>query len=224
MVKERRTFFLEFDIRNHFRMGPVKYYNVIGKIKGCKYPDEYVMASGHLDAFDVATGGVDCGSGVTPVMEAARMIMKSGAKPKRTMLFCAFAGEEFGLLGSTAWVKANKDKLDKISNLFNRDGGPTPPVGLNVPKAMYQDFVKICAPVKKIHPDYPFEVKEAGPFTKPAKPAGTDASVLLSKQSRPSPSTKRTSKDTTSTTVRSGTPNATLTAKASRNIRNMPLQ
>ena len=178
MVKERRTFFLEFDIRNHFRMGPVKYYNVIGKIKGCKYPDEYVMASGHLDAFDVATGGVDCGSGVTPVMEAARMIMKSGAKPKRTMLFCAFAGEEFGLLGSTAWVKANKDKLDKISNLFNRDGGPTPPVGLNVPKAMYQDFVKICAPVKKIHPDYPFEVKEAGPFTKPAKPAGTDASVF----------------------------------------------
>ena len=115
---------------------------------------------------------------VTPVMEAARMIMKSGAKPKRTMLFCAFAGEEFGLLGSTAWVKANKDKLDKISNLFNRDGGPTPPVGLNVPKAMYQDFVKICAPVKKIHPDYPFEVKEAGPFTKPAKPAGTDASVF----------------------------------------------
>ena len=178
MVKERRTFFLEFDIRNHFRMGPVKYYNVIGKIKGSKYPDEYVMASGHLDAFDVATGGVDCGSGVTPVMEAARMIMKSGAKPKRTMLFCAFAGEEFGLLGSTAWVKANKDKLDKISNLFNRDGGPTPPVGLNVPKAMYQDFVKICAPVKKIHPDYPFEVKEAGPFTKPAKPAGTDASVF----------------------------------------------
>ena len=45
MVKERRTFFLEFDIRNHFRMGPVKYHNVIGKIKGSKYPDEYVMAS-----------------------------------------------------------------------------------------------------------------------------------------------------------------------------------
>lgn len=41
-------------------MGPVKYYNVIGKIKGTKYPNEYVMASGHLDAFDVATGGVDC--------------------------------------------------------------------------------------------------------------------------------------------------------------------
>lgn len=98
MVKERRTFFLEFDIRNHFRMGPVKYYNVIGKIKGTQYPDEYVMASGHLDAFDVATGGVDCGSGITPVMEAARMIMKSGAKPKRTMLFCAFAGRRIRIV------------------------------------------------------------------------------------------------------------------------------
>lgn len=178
MVKERRTFFLEFDIRNHFRMGPVKYYNVIGKIKGSKYPDECVMASGHLDAFDVATGGVDCGSGITPVMEAARMVMMSGAKPKRTMLFCAFAGEEFGLLGSTAYVKANKNKLDKISNLFNRDGGPTPPVGIRVPKAMLEDFKKICAPVSRIHPDFPFEVKESPARTKPTRPGGTDASVF----------------------------------------------
>jgi len=176
MVKERRVFSLEFDIRNHFRMGPVKYYNVIGKIKGTKYPNEYVMASGHLDSYDVATGGVDCGSGVTPVIEAARMIMKSGAKPKRTMLFCAFAGEEFGLLGSEAWVKANADKLPKIANLFNRDGGPTPPVGIEVPQAMYNDFVKVCQPVKKIRSDYPFEVKVGGPFTKPTKPGGTDAS------------------------------------------------
>lgn len=178
MAKERRTFFLEFDIRNHFRMGPVKYYNVIGKIKGTKYPDECVMASGHLDAFDVATGGVDCGSGVTPVMEAARMVMKSGAKPKRTMLFCAFAGEEFGLLGSTAYVKANQKKLDKISNLFNRDGGPTPPVGIRVPKAMYDDFTKICAPISRINPEYPFEVKEVPARNKPKQPAGTDASVF----------------------------------------------
>lgn len=178
MVKERRTFFLEFDIRNHFKMGPVPYYNVIGSIKGSLYPDEYVMASGHLDAFDVATGGVDCGSGVTPVMEAARMIMKAGGKPKRTMLFCAFAGEEFGLLGSKAWVKANPDKLGKISNLFNRDGGPTPPVGIQVPKAMFADFTRICEPIKRINPDYPFEVKEVGPRVKPKQPGGTDATVF----------------------------------------------
>ena len=178
MVKERRSFMLEFDIRNHFRLGPVKYYNVIGSIKGSKHPGEYVMLSGHLDSFDVGTGGVDDGSGVTPVMEAARLIATSGAKPKRTMLFCAFAGEEFGLLGALAWVRGNPKKMDKISNLFNRDGGPTPPVGISVPQAMYDDFVKICEPVKKINAEYPFEVKVAEPRKQPTTMGGTDASVF----------------------------------------------
>lgn len=178
MVKERRSFMLEFDIRNHFRLGPVKYYNVTGSIKGSKYPNEYVMLSGHLDSYDVGTGGVDDGSGITPVMEAARMIASSGAKPKRTILFCAFAGEEFGLLGATAWVKANPKKLEKISNLFNRDGAPTPPIGISVPKSMHADFVKICAPIEKINPDFPFEVKESAPRRQPKTPGGTDASVF----------------------------------------------
>lgn len=181
MVLERRTFFLEFDIRNHFKLGPVKYHNVVASIKGSEYPDEYVMLSAHLDAFDVATGGVDDGSGVTPVMEAARMIALSGAKPKRTILFCLFAAEEFGLIGATAWTNTNAGKLDKIANLFNRDGGPMPPVGISVPKAMYNDFVTICKPIKDINPDFPFEVKEAEPRPKPARPAGTDASVFAVK-------------------------------------------
>lgn len=80
MVERREYFQLEFDIRNHFRMGPVKFHNVIGVIRGSKYPDEYVLAGGHLDAYDVATGGVDCGSGVAPVMEAARLIAEAGGK------------------------------------------------------------------------------------------------------------------------------------------------
>jgi Zn-dependent M28 family amino/carboxypeptidase len=102
----------------------------------------------------------------------------SGAKPKRSMVFFAFAGEEFGLLGAQAWVKANKDKLKNISNLFNRDGGPLPPVGIRVPKAMYKDYVKICEPINDINPDFPFEVKEVGPFKQTKKLWGTDASVF----------------------------------------------
>ena len=178
MVKERRTFELEFDIRNHFKLGPVKYHNVVASIKGSKYPDEYVIISGHLDAFDVATGGIDCGTGIGPMMEAARMIAKSGAKPKRTILFIGFAGEEFGLLGAQAWVKSHKDKLPKIANLFNRDGGPEPPVGISVPQAMYDDFVKISEPIQKIRPDYPFEVKVREPRKRPTRMGGTDASVF----------------------------------------------
>ena len=178
MVAERRTFELEFDIRNHFKLGPIKYHNVVATIKGSKYPDECVIVSGHLDAYDVATGGIDCGTGIGPMMEAARMIALSGAKPKRSIIFIGFAGEEFGLLGAQAWVKAHKDKLPKIANMFNRDGGPEPPVGISVPQAMYDDFVKITAPIKLIRPDYPFEVKVAEPREKPTKMGGTDASVF----------------------------------------------
>lgn len=182
MTKERREFLLEFDIRNHFKIGPVKYHNIVGAIKGSKYPDEYVIISGHLDSFDVATGGVDCGTGIGPMMEAARMLALSGAKPKRTILFVAFAAEEFGLLGAQAWVKTHSDRLSKIANLFNRDGGPTPPVGISVPKSWQKDFEKICEPIKLIHPDYPFEVKVSEqPRRRPAQPAGTDASVFAMK-------------------------------------------
>lgn len=179
MVKERREFLLEFDIRNHFKIGPVPYHNVVGSIKGSKYPDEYVIISGHLDAFDVATGGIDCATGIGPMMEAARMLALSGAKPKRTILFVAFAGEEFGLLGAQAWVKSHPKKLPKIANLFNRDGGPTPPVGISVPTSWYKDIVKICEPIKRIRPDYPFEVIEVEqPRRRPTAIGGTDASVF----------------------------------------------
>jgi len=176
MVKERRYFLLEFDIRNHFKPGPVKYHNVIGVIKGTKYPDEYVMMGGHLDAFDVATGGVDDGSGITPAMEAARLIMAAGGKPQRTILVCLWAGEEFGLLGSKYWVESNKDKLPKISNYFNRDSGPTVASGLTVPEAMYADYEKICRPLNTINPEFPFTLTKrtapAGP--KPTTAGGSD--------------------------------------------------
>lgn len=178
MAQERRDFWLEFDIRNHFKLGPVKYHNVVATIKGSQYPDEYVIISGHLDAFDVATGGVDCGTGIAPMMEAARLIALSGAKPKRTIVFVAFAAEEFGLLGAKAYAKTHKNELKKISYLFNRDGGPTPPIGISVPQAMYDDFVKVCEPIKDIRADYPFEVTVAKPRKRPTTTGGTDASVF----------------------------------------------
>lgn len=175
MAQERQRFFLEFDIRNHFRMGPIPYHTVIGVIPGTEFPDEYVIMGGHLDAFDVATGGVDNGSGVTPSMEAARLIMEAGGKPKRTILVCLWAGEEFGLLGSRHWVNNNQDKLDKISNMFNRDGGPTVANSISVTPAMLEDFKKICEPLNDINPDFPFTVTERGPMDRPKVAWGTDS-------------------------------------------------
>jgi carboxypeptidase Q len=178
LVKERRPIELEFDIRNHFRPGPVTFHNVVAKMTGSRYPDEYVMVSGHLDSYDVATGGVDCGVGVTPAMESARLLSVAGAKPKRSILFVLFAGEEFGLLGATAWVEQHQDKLDKISNLFNRDGAPLVASGVAVPAAMYEDFMKASGYLSSINPEFPFSVDTIPSRPKPTRTGGTDASVF----------------------------------------------
>ena len=158
-TKERRRIELEFEIRNHFRPGPIKYHNVIATIKGTQFPDEYIMLGGHLDSYDVATGAVDCGTGVAPTLEAARLIALSGIKPKRTLKFCLWAGEEFGLLGSKHWVETNKDKWKGIINYFNRDGGPTATTSLTVPSGWYTIMEPICEPLNLINPQIPFTLK-----------------------------------------------------------------
>jgi carboxypeptidase Q len=159
-VKERRTFFLEFDIRNHFSIGPIKYRNIIGVIKGYKYPDEYVMLGAHIDAYDTGTGAVDDANGSAVVLEAARLLAMSGAKPKRTILFCLWTCEEFGIKGSKYFVENKTVDLEKISNYFNRDGGPLCATGITVPEAMYEDFVKAAAPLKGYSEEFPFRVNK----------------------------------------------------------------
>lgn len=177
-ARERRDIMLEFDIRNHFRLGPVKYHNVVAEIKGTEKPDEYVIISGHLDAYDVGTGAIDCGTGIGPMLEAARLLAAAGVKPKRTIRFVAFAGEEFGLLGAKAYCKTHKNELPHISLLLNRDGGPEPPVGISVPRAMLDDMKKVCEPLAGLNPDFPFEVTEAQPRPRPTRTGGTDATVF----------------------------------------------
>ena len=173
----REFVMLEFDIRNYFKPGPVKYHNVIAKIRGTKYPDEFVMSGCHLDSHDAATGAVDCGTGVAPNLEMARMIMAAGGnKPDRSILFCFWAGEEYGLLGSKFWVERNKDKLHKISNYFNRDGGPTAASGLIVPENMYDDILKCTEGLENYHPQIPFVVEKntSGPHPRPTVAGGSD--------------------------------------------------
>lgn len=173
MVEERRWFQLEFDIRNHFKLGPIAYHNVIGIIPGTEFPDQYVIMGAHLDAYDVATGGVDNGSGVSPVMEAARLIMEAGGKPKRTILVCLWAGEEFGLLGSLSWVARNKNKWDNISYVINRDDAPWVPSSIDVTEFMWEDMEKVIEPVQKINKEFPFSLVKNTPIL-PEKAYGSD--------------------------------------------------
>ena len=175
-VLRKDIFQLEFDIRNHFYRGPVKYHNIIGILRGSKYPDEYVIAGGHLDSYDIAGGAVDDGNGASVTMEAARLVATSGAKPKRTMLFCIWTAEEFGLLGSKYFVENKTVPLEKISNYINRDGGPLCATSVTVPPAMYDDYVEVCKPIMNLNPEFPFTVnkREGDPQPRPTRAGGSD--------------------------------------------------
>lgn len=176
-VKGKQDIWLEFDIRNHFRPGPIKWHNVVATIPGSKNPEETIIISGHLDSFDASTGAVDCGTGIGVVLGAAHLIAKSGLKPKRTIKFVAFAGEEFGLWGAQAYCKAHEKELGKIVNLFNRDGGPTACTGISVPESWYKDMVKIAEPLKNLY-DFEFTVEKSAPRRKVTSMGGTDATVF----------------------------------------------
>lgn len=151
---------LRIDIRNHFQPGPAKFYNVIGDIVGTEFPDEYVIIGGHIDSWDGATGTTDNGTGTATTIEAARILMAAGAKPRRTIRFMLWSGEEQGLLGSRAWVEQNPELLDKISAVFVYDGGPNAIAGLPATAAMKADFEKVFDPVMKLNPDLPFTIKD----------------------------------------------------------------
>ena len=175
-VERKDIFQLEFDIRNHFYRGPVKYHNIIGIIKGSKYPNEYVLTGGHLDSYDNGTGAVDDGNGASLNMEVARLLATSGAKPKRSIMICIWTGEEYGLLGSKFFVENMTVPLEKISNYFNRDGGPTMATSVSVPPAMYDDFVEVCKPILNLDPEVPFTVNKrpGDPRPRPTSAGGSD--------------------------------------------------
>ncbi|MGB0908537.1 MAG: M20/M25/M40 family metallo-hydrolase [Maricaulaceae bacterium] len=87
--------------------------NVIGEIVGSEKPDEIILIGGHLDSWDLGTGAIDDGAGVGITAGAAKLLLDSGLKPKRTIRVVAFGAEEVGLLGGFAYVKAHKDDLAK---------------------------------------------------------------------------------------------------------------
>jgi carboxypeptidase Q len=160
LVKEGKPVVLEFDIRNHFKRGPIQLYNVIADIPGADFPDEYVIVGGHIDTWDGATGTTDNGTGCATTLEAARILMKSGVKPRRTIRFMLWSGEEQGLLGSKAYTKAHPELMAKISAVLVHDGGTNYLSGIGVTKAMRADIESAFAPVVGIDPAMPFAIRE----------------------------------------------------------------
>ncbi len=150
---------LEFSIHNSFFRGPVIQNNVIADIVGSEKPEELVIVGGHLDSWDGAVGAVDNGTGVATTMEAARLLMAAGAKPKRTIRFMLWSGEEQGLFGSTKYVEAHPELMDKVSAVLVHDGGTNFLAGLSITPEMLEDAKQIFAPLLALNEAMPFHLQ-----------------------------------------------------------------
>ena len=99
-------------------------YDVVATIPGATFPDEWIIRGNHHDAW--VNGAEDPLSGAAPMMEEARalgLLLKQGWRPKRTIIYCLWDGEEPGLLGSTEWAETHADELAaKAAVYINSDG------------------------------------------------------------------------------------------------------
>jgi Zn-dependent M28 family amino/carboxypeptidase len=114
---------VEIELKNSFSDGPVEVHNTVAEIPGGEKPDEVVILGGHIDSWDLGTGATDDGTGIMAVLEAARALKAVGVKPRRTIRFVMFSGEEQGLHGSRAYVKAHEQELPRISAVLVHDMG-----------------------------------------------------------------------------------------------------
>jgi hypothetical protein len=114
---------MEVEVANKFVPGPLAVYNTVGEIRGSEKPDEFVVLGAHIDSWDLAQGTTDNGTGTCVVLEAARILAKSGVAPKRTIRFVLFSGEEQGLHGSKAFVARHKADMPKTTAAIVHDTG-----------------------------------------------------------------------------------------------------
>ena len=126
---------VEVEITNTFIPGPITCFNTVGEVRGSEKPDEFVVVGAHLDSWDLATGTMDNGTGSCVVLETARAVAalaKQGYRPKRTIRFVLFTGEEQGLWGSRRYVEKHKDEMDRTSVALVHDTGTGRVTGFGV--------------------------------------------------------------------------------------------
>ena len=123
---------IHIDVQNRVTAGPANTANVVGDIPGTEHPEQVIVVVGHLDSWDLSEGSTDDGVGVVTTLGAAEAIARSGFKPRRTIRFVLFTGEEEGLLGSLAYVKTHKNDMKNHVAAVILDNGQGPVTALNM--------------------------------------------------------------------------------------------
>lgn len=103
--------------------GPITAANVVAEVRGSEKPDEFVILGAHLDSWDLGTGALDNGCNAALVVDALRAIKASGVRPRRTIRFILFSGEEEGMVGSHSYTVAHRAELDKVAGVVIFDSG-----------------------------------------------------------------------------------------------------
>jgi Zn-dependent M28 family amino/carboxypeptidase len=170
-----------FNVQNTLTNGPVETANVVGEIRGRENPEQILVVGGHLDSWDLAQGTTDNGSGTATVLGAAEAIAHSGQRPRRTIRFVLFTGEEQGLDGSFAYVKQHQSEMaNHLGNLV-LDAGQGAVKGFQLGGRddlipAFQPFTDSLANLRKLSVD---DKIESGTDTLPFSMAGLPGINML---------------------------------------------
>jgi len=161
---------VRLNVHNTFSDGPVETANAVGEIRGREHPDEILVVGAHLDSWDLSEGATDNGMGSVSVLAAAEAIMRSGQRPRRTIRFVLFNGEEQGLLGSYAYVKQHQSEMaSHLGDLVLDEGqGPVKEFQLGGRDDLvgdFQNFVDSLANIRSLKVSDKVEFgTDTGPF------------------------------------------------------------
>ena len=155
---------IEGRVENRIGKSPARQWNTVAEIKGSTLPGQVVILGAHLDSWDLGTGVTDNGTGSMVVLEAARAIAQSGLRPKRTIRFILFSGEEQGLLGSRAYAEAHQREADSIQAVLVLDNGTGAITGqaLQGRKDLEGLWKQLLAPVAKLDADSVRDATKSG--------------------------------------------------------------
>jgi carboxypeptidase Q len=132
--------------------GPITAANVVAEIRGSEKPDEFVILGAHLDSWDLGTGALDNGCNAALVVDTLRAIKASGTRPRRSIRFILFSGEEEGMVGSHAYTVAHRAELDKVAGVVVFDSGIGPVTGFSLGgrRDMVNAATSLVAPLKSL--------------------------------------------------------------------------
>jgi len=172
---------VRFNVQNTFTNGPVETANVVGEIRGRQNPEQILVVGGHLDSWDLSEGTTDNGSGTATVLGAADTIKRTGERPRRTIRFVLFTGEEQGLNGSLAYMKQHQSEMTNHLGDLVLDAGQGEVKGFQmggrddlVPS--FEAFTRALGHIKKLSVD---DKIESGTDTLPFSMAGLPGINML---------------------------------------------